>query len=406
MPISLKSLKKLPEGPGVYFFKKGKEILYIGKATSLRDRVRSYLARDVAATRGVRVARLPLVSTRVDYLTTGSVLEALLLEAELIKKHLPSFNTREKDDKSFLHIVITDEPWPRVLLVRGKDLKGEKMVFGPFPNGGELKKAMVLIRKIFPFRDKCQPLDSAQDKPCFNAQIGLCPGVCSGVIDQKIYRKQIAQLKLFLSGKQQKLYRELEKEMKILVKNEDFEMAKVIRDRIFSLKHIRDVALIMADKIKGHPMSCNLRIEAYDIAHMSGQNTVGVMAVVEDGEPMKSEYRKFKLKGEAKNVSNDTANLKEVLTRRFNHTEWPRPKIIVVDGGLAQVNVAKKIIKENKTNIAVIGVVKNDHHKPERLIGDIKILDDHLAKQILLANNEAHRFTLAYHSLIRGKIIG
>ena len=399
MPISLKSLKKLPEGPGVYFFKKGKVILYIGKATSLRDRVRSYLARDVAATRGVRVAGLPLVSTRVDYLTTGSVLEALLLETELIKKHQPPFNTREKDDKSFLHIVITNEPWPRVLLVRGKDLKDEKVVFGPFPNGGELKKAMVLIRKIFPFRDKCVPQNG---KPCFNEQSGLCPGVCSGAIGQKVYRKQIAQLKLFLSGKQKSLYRELEREMKSLVKEQKFEEAKVIRDRIFSLKHIRDVALIARDKSGDHQD----RIEAYDIAHMSGQNTVGVMVVVEDGEPIKSDYRKFKLKGEAKNVSNDTANLKEVLTRRFKHTEWPRPKIMVVDGGLAQVNVAKKIIKENKTNIAVIGVVKNDRHKPERLIGDTKILNDELARQILLANNEAHRFALAYHSLIRGKIVG
>ncbi len=402
MPISLKSLKKLPEGPGVYFFKKGKEILYIGKATSLRDRVRSYLARDVAATRGVRVAGLPLVSTRVDHLTTGSVLEALLLEAELIKKHLPPFNTREKDDKSFLHIVITDESWPRVLLVRGKDLKGEKIVYGPFPNGGELKKAMVLIRKIFPYRDKCQPFDSAQGKPCFNAQIGLCPGVCSGAIDQKTYRKQISQLKLFLSGKQKSLYRELAREMKLLVEGQKFEEAQIVRDRIFSLKHIRDVALIARDK-ENEPLE---RIEAYDIAHMSGQNTVGVMTVVEGGELMKNEYRKFKLKGDNKDKTNDTANLREILTRRFAHNEWPRAKIIVVDGGVAQVNVAKKVVKENKTNISIIGVVKNDKHKPTRLIGGIKILNDELSRAILLANSEAHRFSIAYHRQIRGKIIG
>ena len=148
-----------------------------------------------------------------------------------------------------------------------------------------------------------------------------------------------------------------------------------------------------------------MRIEAYDVAHLSGQNTVGVMTVVEGGEAIKNEYRKFKLKGGSKDVSNDTANLKEILERRFRHVDWPRAKIIVVDGGIAQVNVAKKVIKENKTNIVVIGVTKDDRHRPTKLIGDIKILNDELAREILLANSEAHRFSIAYHRQIRGKII-
>ena len=411
MPISLKQIKKLPDSPGVYFFKKGKEILYIGKATSLRDRVRSYLAHELAETRGMRVAGLPFIATRVDYLTTGSVLEALLSEVELIKKHQPPFNTREKDDKSFLHIVITNEDYPRVLLMRGKDLKPNNLkpipsTYGPFPSGSELKKALIIIRKIFPHRSTCVPFEALAKqgrvcRPCFNAQIGLCPGVCSGAISQKVYYRQILQLKLFLAGKKKSLYREHEREMKLFVKEEKFEEAKIIRDRLFSLKHIRDVALLT-----GHRVSNNLRLEAYDVAHLSGQNTVGVMAVIERGELIKSEYRKFKLKGGAKNISNDTANLREILTRRLAHHEWPMSKIIVVDGGMAQVNIAKKVLVKNKLNIAVIGVVKNEHHRPNKLIGDTKILNDDLAREILLANSEAHRFALAYHTLIRGKING
>ena len=157
---------KLPDTPGVYFFKKGREILYIGKATSLRDRVRSYFSRDLVETRGMLLVDMVAKASVIDFIQTDSVVEALLLEAELIRKHRPYYNTKEKDDKSYNCVVITKEDFPRVLILRKKDLDSNlnaerytlNAVFGPFPNGTQLREALKIIRRIFPFRDaKCNP---------------------------------------------------------------------------------------------------------------------------------------------------------------------------------------------------------------------------------------------------------
>jgi len=175
------SIKKFPKTPGVYFFKRVKNnktnILYIGKATSLRDRVRSYFSNDIAITRGPKIVGMLEECTEITFEKTDSVLEALLLEAHLIKKYQPEYNTKEKDNKSFYYVVITKEDFPRVLLVRGRDilvgaLGGKKKIdytiahsFGPFPSGQTLRDALGLIRKIFPFRDKCVPCVGEKCKP-------------------------------------------------------------------------------------------------------------------------------------------------------------------------------------------------------------------------------------------------
>src|SRR3989304_2857242 len=178
---------KLPDNPGVYIFRGPKRvILYIGKATSLHTRVASYFRRDLISTRGPIIAGMIEAAKNVDFIETDSVLEALILEAQLIKKHQPPYNTKEKDNKSFNYVVITKEDFPRVMTMRGREL-GElnlkpntsnlKAVFGPFPQGSVLREALKIVRKIFPFSDNCRP---NQGKSCFNAQIGLCPGVCAG----------------------------------------------------------------------------------------------------------------------------------------------------------------------------------------------------------------------------------
>ena len=188
--------KKLPDHPGVYIFRGPKrEILYIGKATSLKSRVASYFRRNLMETRGPIIVGMVEVAKTVDFIETDSVLEALILEAHLIKKHQPSFNTKEKDNKSFNYVVITKEDFPRVMTMRGREL-GElnlkpntsnlKAVFGPFPQGSVLREALKIVRKIFPFSDNCRP---NQGKSCFNAQIGLCPGVCAGTISKAEYAK-------------------------------------------------------------------------------------------------------------------------------------------------------------------------------------------------------------------------
>ncbi len=404
MVTILEQIKNLPDTPGVYFFKGVKgETLYIGKATSLRSRVRSYFRDDISSTRGPKIVQMLELAKKIDFTQTDSVLEALLLEAELIKKHQPKYNTDLKDDKSNNFVVITKEDFPRVLLIRGKELflskqasaLGYHYAFGPFPHGGQLKEAMKIVRRIFPFRDKCVP---GAPRPCFNAQIGLCPGVCTGVISKQEYAKTIRNIKLFFEGKKKTLIKKLEREMKEASAKQEFEKAGKIKKTIFALEHIQDVALLKSEKIFGQE---SFRIEAYDVAHISGTNVVGVMTVVEDGEAAKSEYRKFKIKSFS--GADDTRALREILERRLAHPEWSAPKLIVADGGRAQVNTVEKVLLENGMEIPVVGVVKDERHRPREILGDKKITSKY-EKEILLANAEAHRFAIGYHRDLRGKI--
>src|SRR3990167_4945798 len=384
---------KLPDTPGVYFFQKGKEILYIGKATSLKDRVKSYFARDILLTRGPLIEKMLGEANRVQFVETDSVLEALMLEAYEIKKNQPFYNSKEKDDKSYNFVTITKGEFPKVNVTRGSG------TYGPFPHGAELKEALKIIRKIFPYSDSCTPCVALAKrgrscKPCFNAQIGLCPGPCAGWISKKDYRKIISHIKLFFEAKKPKLIKSLEKEMKTLAKLHKFEEANKVKKQIFALDHIQDVALIKND----FESEANFRIEAYDIAHLSGKDVVGVMTVVSDGELDKSQYRKFKIRI---NKNDDTGNLREMLTRRFNHSEWKFPDLIVVDGGRGQINAAKEVLKLRSLEVPVVSVVKDERHKAREILGSVK--SRACDKSILLANAEAHRFAINYHRKLRGK---
>lgn len=399
MSIFSEKTKKLPDTPGVYFFKDEKgEILYIGKATSLRDRVRSYFSSELGEARGPLLVQMMGRAKMIGHIKTDSVLEALVLEAELIRKYKPRHNTDLKDDKSFNYVVITKENFPRVLLIRERNLipADYKYYFGPFPNGGQLKEAFRLVRKIFSFRDKCVPNSG---KPCFNAQIGLCPGICSGTSSKKDYARIIKNIALFFQGRKKYLIKKLEREMKVAAKNEKFEKASDIRDTIFALSHIHDVSLIKRE-LKEDAGGI-FRIECYDIAHLSGTNTVGVMTVVQNGEASKGDYRKFKIR-EVKGV-NDTAHLKEVLERRLGHPEWRLPNLIVVDGSTAQKNAAESVLVKYGFQIPVVGVVKNEHHHPCNIIGESSIVRSH-EKDILLGNAEAHRFAITYHKKLRSRL--
>ena len=419
----------IPENPGVYLFKKGTDILYIGKATSLKDRVRSYFSNDLLATRSPLILDMVFKADKIDFIKTDSVLEALILESELIKRHQPKYNTKEKDNKSFNYVVITKEDFPRVLIIRGRNIKGVQKIaqtngladtcfltreeirgpeselffeplvfmFGPFPNSTQLRDALKIIRKIFPFRDKCIP---NQGRACFNYQIGLCPGVCIGKISQDEYRKTIRNIQLFFEGKKKIILKNLEKEMSSSAKNHEFEKAGETKKTIFALNHIQDVALIKNDKAEeSYNNSTNFRIEAYDVAHLSGTNTVGVMTVIENGKITKSEYRKFKIN---KSVQNDIAGLQEILERRLAHRKWIYPQIIVVDGGKAQIKIAREVLKKFNSKIAVVSVVKDVHHKPKMILGD-KTLSVKYSRDILMANGEAHRFAISYHKNLRNK---
>lgn len=403
----------LPDAPGVYVFRDGRgKPLYVGKATSLKDRVRSYFATDLIGARSPAIAGMVVEAKKLTWQETGSVLEALILEANLIKRYAPRYNTDEKDNKSFNYLVITKEDFPRVLVVRGRELAQNdigkvRYVFGPYPQGGSLKEALKIVRRIFPFRDRCQPAQAGvpgAGKPCFNAQLGLCPGVCSGAVSKRQYAGALRHVILLFSGKMRSLRAALAKEMKAAVKAEAFEDAAALKRQLAALDHIRDVSLIR-DEFRstsgGVVGGASARIEAYDVAHTSGAETVGVMTVVEDGEVVKKEYRTFKIRSVS---NNDTAALAEMLARRLAHPEWRMPRVIVVDGGKAQLNAARAVLERAGVGIPLVGVVKNERHKPERLIGETGVLE-RFEREVLLGNSEAHRFAVSFHRRRRGRML-
>lgn len=411
----------LPDVPGVYLFKQGRKVLYVGKATSLRDRVRSYFDDDLIATRGPRVVDMVTKADRIIYETTPTVLEALVREAMLIKKYMPKANVDGKDDKSFLYAVITEEDIPRVLVVRGKDIDFKnqlsqgvalRAIYGPFPSGAQLREGLRLIRRIFPFFDTEKPIDFAQGKPFgkgkhqqakieFNAQIKQYPRT----FDPKEYKRTIRHVMLFLSGKGKELRILLQKEMHSAAKEERFEDALRARKQLFALDHIQDVSLIKDENLQGSTLAQNsqgqtsVRIEGYDTAHLAGTNAIGVMTVLIDGKPSKRDYRTFRIRGVQKN--DDIASLREILSRRLAHSEWRFPSAIVIDGGTTHKKVAESVLAEAGVAIPVVAVVKDERHRPREVLGAKRArMSD---ADAVLANSEAHRFSLARHQQARSR---
>src|SRR3989344_83613 len=441
-------LKKLalPNKSGVYFFlgknrpsrTRGRRrpasngasnILYIGRATSLRDRVRSYFGKDLNETRGPKIVKMVEDARSIDHRETDSVLESVLLEADLIRKFKPPYNSDDKDDKSFNCVVITDDDFPRVLIVRKRNLEPKFLsasskpkalspkllaVYGPFPEGGKLIVALKIIRKIFPFRDKCVPYDEQLKKQegkalarsafrpfgCFNRQIGLCPGVCTGEISQKEYGKTITNIKRLFEGKKSAIIKSLMQDMKAYAKAQQFEKASQVKRTLFALQHIEDVALLAETPRHSHILE-NMRIEAYDIAHTSGKETVGVMTLVRGAFPDKIAYRMFTVKSAP--AGDDVRALKEILERRFTHPEWGVPDLVVVDGGQAQLNVARDVLSRTGSSTGLVSVVKDERHQPSHFLGDAQYIAK-FRRGILLANREAHRFAISFHRRRRDRI--
>ncbi len=416
---------KLPDTPGIYFFKKGPKILYIGRATSLRDRVASYFKNDLVDTRGQFLVDMVASASSMKWEEADSVLEAIILESNLIKKHQPKYNTKEKDDRSYNYVVITDEEFPRVVLVRGRVLENTpegiliRAKFGPYPQGALLREALALIRKIFPFRDaKAGLIPGKSHTENFYRSIGLSPDVTAPDA-KKDYAKTIRNITLFFEGRKKDLNKALTRDMKAYAKAREFEKAEKVKHTLYAINHIQDVALVkenneISEGSRDASFS-TIRIEAYDVAHLGGGSVVGVMTVVDSdgsgkGEPNKNEYRKFKLnQGNANNKNggnDDVGGLREILSRRFGHTEWTMPDLIAVDGGVAQKNAAEKVVAETGMAIPVVSIVKDDRHRPRDIMASTpaakKLASEHRAA-ILLANAEAHRFAIAYHRRTRAK---
>lgn len=384
-----KKIEELPQKPGVYIFKdKKEEIIYIGKAGNLKKRVKSYFL-ESADPRAKKVAEKVV---DIDFKITETVIEALILEAKLIKRYEPFFNIKQKDDKSFLYVVITDEKYPRVVLKRGREEKKGRAVFGPFVSSSAIRQALRIIRRIFPYNSHTESQLKRIKRPCFYNQIGLCPGACAGDLDKKEYMKDIKNIELFFEGKKKKVLKNLKKEMKRASSNEEFEKAAKYKKQIGAIEHIYDTALITPPELEGE----KVRIEGYDISNLGGGLAAGSMVVFIGDSPEKSEYRKFKIK-KIKN-SDDVGMLREVLERRFAKN-WELPDIVLVDGGKGQVNAAKEVLSEKGLDLPVLGIAKGKNRDKNKLIGD---LQKNIKKKTLIkVRDEAHRFALKYHKKLR-----
>jgi len=446
--IEKNKISKLPKVSGVYCFKKGRgflnagysrfltksRFLYIGKASNIRERVKNHFQQS-AYRDGLFINQV----SKIGYLKTDSEIEALILEANLIKKYQPKYNIFWRDDKNYFFVAISREDFPRIFITHQPELKRvssklQSKYIGPFVDGRALKQTLKILRKAFPYR-ACKNLPK---RPCLWYQLSRCPAPC--LLKSKLakqlpsaylkmrreYRNNTRNITKILLGKGSQVFQGLEKEMKESSKVQDFERAAKLRDQIRFLNRVFSHAKIFEETIipvsgkseqswsDTQKILRNLlktkrqisRIEAYDVSNIQGKEAAGSMVVFINGKSNKDFYRRFKIKIEGK--PNDIAMIKEILNRRFQHSEWGWPNLILIDGGISQLNAAKKSKNKMKKAklIPLIALAKKEnklyienHNWPISL----KALPREIFNLILQLRDEAHRFAITYHRKLRRK---
>lgn len=411
-------LKNLPASPGVYFHKNAAgEIIYVGKAAVLKNRVRQYFQK---SQKDVKTEALVAEISDTDWIVVDTEMDALFLEAEMIKRYMPKWNILLRDDKavSYVRIDIKSEV-PYVSFTRNPQ-DDRATYIGPFYGKSGIEKAVRILRKVFPYYDK-----PYTGKKTLNTDLGLTPGIEIGKTTPKEYRHNLKKMIRYLEGDRKKILKELEKSMRLEAKNGNFEAAAKLRDQLIGLKELQrkivfsdkefldissDQALKQLQKMLGLK-NPPVRIEGYDISHQSGQNTVASMVVFINGAAARNEYRKFKIRT---SKNDDLKSMHEVIERRLKHREWDFPDLIVLDGGETQVAAILPLLKPH--GIPVIGRSKSgDHSKSAKVTLVIpseqgenwQHVDlpkgDHVARLIARVDEEAHRFAITYHSLLKRK---
>ncbi|MDQ3159160.1 MAG: excinuclease ABC subunit UvrC [bacterium] len=423
-------LKDLPKSPGVYLYKNSEgKIIYVGKAAVLKNRVRQYFQK--SRLRDVKTDALVADIRDVDWITVETELDALFLEAELVRRYMPQYNIALRDDRSstFIRIDIKSDH-PTVTLSR-MPVDDNAEYYGPYYSTGQINRALHFLRRIFPFSTH---KDVVPKRVCLQYQIGLCPGLEDDRTPIEEYRANLKKLISYIKGNRVVVIREVEKQMKQASKDKKFERASVLRNQFFALKGLSqqivfgDKENLDISKDEGLNELTNLFglkkapyvIEGYDISHMSGTDNVASMVVFKNGVPSKSDYRKFKmhLKG-----NNDFAHMNETLTRRLKPQrlqQWGRPNLILIDGGKGQLDAALKARDEVGLKIPMIGLAKRE----EEIIVSIKdetieidkskvtkasdrfytILlpkDAHAVRLLQRIRDESHRFAVSYHTVLK-----
>ncbi len=417
-----KQVAELPDKPGVYIYRdESKQVIYVGKAINLKNRVKSYF--QTPEKLGPKTAALVANINNLEYLEVESEIEALLLEAELIKRNRPRYNIVLKDDKSYLYIKITtNEDIPRISTARSENIPGVTY-FGPFPSGQTAKNVLKTIRKIFPYRS-CKTLPKT---PCLFYHIKLCPAPCVEYISKEHYQQVVDQIILFLKGKRKLLEKDIEHQMKTASENLRFEDAARLKKQLDDMRYItqnfrrpedyienpnlkedqrQETLQEISDAIKDYLILPSLpqRVECYDISNIQGKQAVGAMVVFTNAEPDKREYRKFKIR--TKDTPDDFSMMREMLTRRFNN-DWPLPDLIVIDGGKGQLQVAHDVLNEIGLSLPVISLAKRLEEifiKTDTDFVSVQLPRNSKALRMLQhIRDEAHRFGITFHRSLRAK---
>lgn len=435
-------LKNLPGEPGVYFHKsKSGEIIYVGKAAVLRNRVRQYFQK--SRSRDAKTDALISEIHDTDWVTVDTELDALFLESELIKRYKPRFNILERDDKSQIYVRINmKDAYPYICYTR-YPLDDGAEYYGPYYNGRAVRRALRFLRKTFPYSTH----EVMPKRACLQYHLGLCPGVEEQKISSRDYKEVLKKLIRYIKGDRTLIIRELTNEMKEAAKRHDFEEAAALRNRISNLKQLqnqivfrdtefmdlsKDQALSGLKELLGLP-DVPRRIEGYDISHMQGTNNVASMVVATNGIAHKAEYRKFKLMIPG---NDDFAHMHEALSRRFSgrHTDWPTPQLLLIDGGKGQLGAAIQALEEQGLAIPAIGLAKREEeivihktrsgvtlnpsvlepYRPEENIHQRTIVAEsedfyivqlpkssHIVKLLQRIRNESHRFAVSYHTVLK-----
>lgn len=431
-----KKLSELPQDPGVYFYKDQKgQIIYVGKAARLRNRVRQYFQKSRG--RDAKTEALVAEIADMDFMVVDSELEALFLEAEMIRRYMPRYNILLRDDKSMSYIRIDyDSEYPTVTTTR-RPLDDGAKYFGPYLSVQSVRQALKLLRRVFPYATKKTP---GQKRASLHYHIGLDPGLEDGRTSLDDYRANLRKLMSVIEGKRKNIERELEKEMKQASKAQDYELAARKRNQLLSLQRLSR-QVIFSDKefldiSKDHALNELVellsltdfprRIEGYDISHMSGTDVVASMVVFTNGVTNKGEYRKFKTKI---NKNDDFYNMHETISRRFKETnvkKWGKPSLVLIDGGKGQLDAAIRARNEAGHTIPFIGLAKREEqvviHKLKSGVtlnepvlyklggfssesSDFILINlphsTNLVKLLQRIRDESHRFAVSYHSTLK-----
>ncbi len=422
-------LKNLPRSPGVYFHKsKTGEIIYVGKAAVLKNRVKSYFQNLQA--HDVKTQALVAEIVDTDWVEVSSEVDALFLESEMVKRYMPRYNVLLRDDKSqlFVRIDMKNE-YPYVSFTRQPADDGAQY-WGPYFNGFAVKKALHILRRVFPYSTH----RTLPSRVCLQYHLGLCPGVEEKKINSLEYKKDLRKLIRYIKGEGQAILKEVVKDMKKAAEAQEFERAAALRNQYRHLAQLQNQIIFgdreFLDISKDEALSglTNLlelkklpyRIEGYDISHMSGTNNAASMVVATNGLADKREYRKFKMRLFG---NDDFAHMKEAVSRRFSgrHQDWQLPDLILIDGGKGQLGAAIAALEEKHITIPVIGLAKREEeiiiHKR---LSNITLRADkhmvvesnefyavrlaknsHIVKLLQRIRDESHRFAVSYHTTLK-----